>query len=265
MRIWFSLAVLALAFSGCADEAGTANDPAGNGSGGAGGDGGDGSADGGSRGAAGSAGGGVGTGGNNVPTATLAASVERGSAPLVVEFTVAGDDADGDPLSWSLDVDGDGEADSDGDELPSLHTHTFNDIGTYSATLTVSDGVDPATAIVNVVVQPGGEDGQLEVVQVIECVLVTGWTIPGVGGLTGYVGIPPTGDPAAWSGGCSAVVDKSSIVTATNVTPDMCALQVNGQDVELSEGLKLRGSDEIELRCYVTVTPMTTLRIELSA
>ena len=75
----------------------------------------------------------------HAPTAKLTASVTEGTAPLVVTLGLNGTDADGDALSWTLDLDGDGQADETGDDLPTTLNHTFA-TGTYNLTLMVSDG-----------------------------------------------------------------------------------------------------------------------------
>ena len=68
------------------------------------------------------------------PRAGFSATPRLGPAPLRVRFSDASNDPDGDPLSrhWSF---GDGSALSSG-QTPS---HTYNDPGRYTVTLTVSD------------------------------------------------------------------------------------------------------------------------------
>ena len=68
------------------------------------------------------------------PQAGFSATPRLGSAPLRVRFTDTSHDPDGDPLSrhWSF---GDGSAQSGG-QTPS---HTYDDPGRYTVTLTVSD------------------------------------------------------------------------------------------------------------------------------
>ena len=71
---------------------------------------------------------------NQPPQAGFSAAPRLGPAPLRVRFTDASHDPDGDPLSrhWSF---GDGSAQSGG-QTPS---HTYDDPGRYTVTLTVSD------------------------------------------------------------------------------------------------------------------------------
>ena len=71
---------------------------------------------------------------NQPPRAGFSATPRLGTAPLRVGFSDASHDPDGDPLSrqWSF---GDGSAQSGG-QTPS---HTYDDPGRYTVTLTVSD------------------------------------------------------------------------------------------------------------------------------
>jgi glucose/arabinose dehydrogenase/regulation of enolase protein 1 (concanavalin A-like superfamily) len=86
-------------------------------------------------------------GGNRVPIAKAAADTIAGLAPLAVNFSSAGSvDPDGTALTYLWDF-GDGTTSTDPN--PS-HTYTAN--GTYSVTLTVSDGQKTATTSVTVTV-----------------------------------------------------------------------------------------------------------------
>ncbi|WP_079127307.1 PQQ-dependent sugar dehydrogenase [Streptomyces sp. TP-A0874] len=68
------------------------------------------------------------------PIAEAAADRTSGQAPLEVHFTSAGSsDADGDPLTYSWDF-GDGGTASEADP-----THTYQENGTYTATVTATD------------------------------------------------------------------------------------------------------------------------------
>lgn len=81
---------------------------------------------------------------NEAPTSSLAANVTGGFAPLGVEFTLAGADADEDELTWTLDL-GSQDDPIEGDGFPSTVEHTFDEVGDYTVTLTVSDGTDSTT------------------------------------------------------------------------------------------------------------------------
>ncbi len=73
---------------------------------------------------------------NQDPEAVLDADTATGPAPLSVSFDGRrSDDPDGDPLSFSWSF-GDGATSTQGSA-----THTYSEPGTYSATLTVSDGL----------------------------------------------------------------------------------------------------------------------------
>lgn len=88
---------------------------------------------------------------NTAPTAGLTIDVTSGEAPLNVTFTLTGDDADGDELTWSLDLDDDGTIDEQGDELPASIVHTYP-VGNWTARFVVYDGEDEAEATVGVTV-----------------------------------------------------------------------------------------------------------------
>jgi PKD repeat protein len=92
---------------------------------------------------------------NTPPTANVTASPHNGSAPLNVTFELAGADADGDALNWTLDL-GDGNQ-TNGTELPATYEHSYNASGNFTATLTVSDGATAATDSVNVTVEASEE------------------------------------------------------------------------------------------------------------
>ena len=101
---------------------------------------------------------------NSPPTAQISASVEAGTLPLAVNFTLDGADLDADGLDWTFDADGDGTADAEGDEsgLPADVTFTYEAAGLYTATLNVSDGeaFTFANATINVTAALAGETSQ---------------------------------------------------------------------------------------------------------
>ncbi|MGL1887615.1 MAG: glycoside hydrolase family 9 protein [Reichenbachiella sp.] len=71
---------------------------------------------------------------NTAPDATASATPTSGTAPLLVNFTGSGTDADGDALTYSWDF-------GDGNSANSmLATNTYTSAGTYTAILTVDDG-----------------------------------------------------------------------------------------------------------------------------
>lgn len=81
---------------------------------------------------------------NTPPTASLSAGDVTGAVPFNVTFMLDGADADGDVLSWTLDVDGDGVADTEGQNLPFNFTYSYVDVGNYTVTFNVTDGKDAA-------------------------------------------------------------------------------------------------------------------------
>lgn len=89
---------------------------------------------------------------NAAPVPELTADLTTGDAPLLVTFAIAGDDADGDALTWTLDADGDGTSDADGTEVPGTFAFNYTAAGNYSALLTMSDGTDEATATLNLTI-----------------------------------------------------------------------------------------------------------------
>jgi len=88
--------------------------------------------------------------GNHSPTPVISADKAGGQPPLTVAFDSAGTaDADGDQLTYQWDFDGDGEFDGTGP----TGTFTYEEVGVYRATLTVTDAKGKhASADVDVVV-----------------------------------------------------------------------------------------------------------------
>jgi PKD repeat protein len=74
---------------------------------------------------------------NRPPTAVATATPTSGSAPLTVNFNGSGSsDPDGGGLTYAWDLDGDGAFD---DSTASQATYTYNQQGSYTATLRVTD------------------------------------------------------------------------------------------------------------------------------
>ena len=86
---------------------------------------------------------------NARPTAGLSVNLTSGTAPLAVDYSLTGADADGSVASWTLQF-GDGTQ-ATGTTLPLLQGKTYNASGTYTANLTVTDNVG-ATATASVTV-----------------------------------------------------------------------------------------------------------------
>lgn len=72
---------------------------------------------------------------NTAPVATLTADVMNGTAPLLVNFTLDGTDADGDNLTWTFV----GNETVEGTELPTVLNATLDE-GNHTFVFTVSDG-----------------------------------------------------------------------------------------------------------------------------
>jgi plastocyanin len=79
------------------------------------------------------------------PTASLQADLLSGTAPLSVNLTLSGDVDPQANLRWELDP-GDGSETLSGDTLPTTLTHEYNQVGNFSAVLSVSDGEETVTA-----------------------------------------------------------------------------------------------------------------------
>lgn len=96
---------------------------------------------------------------NDAPSATLAASIEQGSIPFNVTFTLDGADSDGDALTWAFDADGDNSPEAEGDSLPAQYVHTYDAEGLWNATLAVSDGthLTVRNVVINATAAAAGE------------------------------------------------------------------------------------------------------------
>lgn len=75
--------------------------------------------------------------------ATLSASPASGPAPLAVTFTI-GISGGVTPYTWTLDY-GDGSTPGSG-TIAGTQPHTYNQVGTFTATLTVTDALGASTA-----------------------------------------------------------------------------------------------------------------------
>ena len=105
-------------------------------------------------------------GGNNPPSVNLTASPNSGAAPLAVNFDSGSSDPDGDALTNKWDWDYDGSSFTvDGDTGASeTASHTYDNAGTYTAAVRVSDGTDTVIDTVTITVTGSGS-----VTIVIEC------------------------------------------------------------------------------------------------
>ncbi|HEX9816503.1 MAG TPA: PKD domain-containing protein [Candidatus Thermoplasmatota archaeon] len=98
---------------------------------------------------------------NEPPKANLTHDLDNDTVAVntTFNFTVDGDDQDGDNLTWDLDVDGDNESDYNGTDADFGEvSHNYTENGTFNATLTVSDAQDNATSsvLINVTASAGG-------------------------------------------------------------------------------------------------------------
>lgn len=87
------------------------------------------------------------------PVASFIASPRTGTAPLTVYFT---DTSSNKPTSWAWDF-GDGSTDSN-EQNP---THTYNNPGTYTVTLTASNSAGQSTKTTFITVKDGTDPGTL--------------------------------------------------------------------------------------------------------
>jgi len=77
---------------------------------------------------------------NKNPTCSLSSNKYSGDAPLTVTFVISANDEDGSISFWELNVDNDGTAEySDTGTPPSGKQHTYQNPGTYTAELIVTD------------------------------------------------------------------------------------------------------------------------------
>ncbi|WP_285474703.1 PA14 domain-containing protein [Actinoplanes sp. NBRC 101535] len=88
--------------------------------------------------------------GNHSPTANATSDVDKGLNPLTVTFSSAGSaDPDGDPLTFAWDF-GDGTTGTAANP-----THTYDEIGVYTANLTVTDSEGDTGVAVPLIIQVG--------------------------------------------------------------------------------------------------------------
>ncbi|NJD69712.1 MAG: PKD domain-containing protein [candidate division NC10 bacterium] len=91
---------------------------------------------------------------NHPPTVTLTADQTGGAPPLTVTFTATANDPDGDPLTYAWDF-GDGTTKPNGSASES---HTYQTAGSFTATVTVSDGTATAQASLTITPSVGPPD-----------------------------------------------------------------------------------------------------------
>jgi len=92
---------------------------------------------------------------NRPPTVRLLATPTEGEAPLTVSFAASANDPDGDTLTYLWDF-GDGETAAGEAE----REHVYEEVGSYTATVTVDDGVNqPVQEAISITVTGGDDDG----------------------------------------------------------------------------------------------------------
>ncbi|WP_209020779.1 PKD domain-containing protein [Nocardioides sp. 1609] len=109
---------------------------------------------------------------NTAPEVTASATPISGTAPLEVDFTAAGTDADDDELTyaWDFGVAGDADTATGADA-----THTYTAAGTYTATVTVTDTAGAtATDTVQITVE-GASQGRTWVVDAVDSATNNQW------------------------------------------------------------------------------------------
>lgn len=117
-----------------------------------------------------------GGGGNQPPVADISATPTSGVAPLLVSFDASGSsDPNGDPLNYIWDF---GDGNNDFGVSPS---HTYTTPGSYTATVTASDGDLTDNASIVITVSPAG-GGSCTTVQLDANDFESGWGIWNDGG-----------------------------------------------------------------------------------
>lgn len=89
---------------------------------------------------------------NNAPVASPTATPNSGPAPLAVQFAANASDPDGDPLTYLWDFGDPGS--SDNTSTGENPAHVYENPGTYTALLTVSDGQEDVSESLTIVVDP---------------------------------------------------------------------------------------------------------------
>jgi len=87
---------------------------------------------------------------NNPPTANVTATPNTGTAPLTVVLSANASDPEGAPLTYNWNF-GD-PASTNNSSAAANPTHTYNNAGTYAASVTVSDGPNLVTSSATIVV-----------------------------------------------------------------------------------------------------------------
>lgn len=131
---------------------------------------------------------------NTPPTAKLSSDAQNGTAPLNVTFSIEGTDADGDELSWTLDVDGDNESDYNGTNVPTAFVHEYVEAGNYTVVLNITDGQAFAESNVTIVVEgvpAAKEDAWAVWDELGQCHAKGAIEIPGTGHYLHERGDPP--------------------------------------------------------------------------
>ncbi|WP_205859598.1 ThuA domain-containing protein [Phycicoccus flavus] len=102
--------------------------------------------------------------GNRAPIAKASATPTSGAAPLTVEFDATGSrDPDGTAVTYAWDFDGDGTTDS----TDVTTSHTYTEVGDYTARLTVTDA-DGRTAVSNLDIVVGNTAPTVEIVAPVD-------------------------------------------------------------------------------------------------
>lgn len=95
---------------------------------------------------------------NQLPTCSLSASPSLGYVPLNVSFTMNANDIDGNIISWTLDINNDDIAEYSGiGNPPQMQHHIYQNIGNYTARLTVVDNNGASatdTVLITVIEKP---------------------------------------------------------------------------------------------------------------